>query len=94
MSHGQPGAPPATGVPTQTGSSLNLVAFALSVGALVLAAMTLAAPSVLVIPFTVVCLTLSLLAAATKLPHALLGWVAAVLSAVALMLGIIAAMGG
>lgn len=71
-------------------SSLNLVAFALSVGTLVFAAMTLAAPPVHVIPIITVCLTLSLLGAATKQPHALLGWVAVGLSAVALTLAVIA----
>lgn len=83
---------PAGSEPAQ--SPLNLIVFSLSVGALVLAAVTLSAPSVLVIPIVVVCLTLSLLGAATKQSFALLGWVGAVLCAVALTLGIIAAVSG
>lgn len=71
-------------------SPLNLVMLALSVGAIVIAAMTLSAFSAVVIPFITVCLTLSLLGAATKQPHALLGWIAAGLSAVALVMQIIA----
>lgn len=75
-----------------SGSVLNLVVFALSVGALVLAAMTLTAPLLFTIPIAVVLLTLSLLGAATGQSYALLGWISAVLSAVTLLLGILGAL--
>ena len=71
-------------------SSLNLVMLALSVGLIVLAAMTLAQYASLVIPVTVVCFTLSILGAATKQSHALLGWIATGLCAIALLIEIIA----
>lgn len=76
--------------PRTSSSTLNLVVLALSVGLLVLAAMTLAQYSTVVIPAVVVCLTLSILGAATRQAHALLGWVATGLSAIALMVAVIA----
>ena len=87
-----PAAASASAAPSE--SPLNLIAFSLSVGALVLAAMTLASHTTLVIPLVVVCLTLSLLGAATKQPHALLGWIAALLSAIALTVAVVAAVSG
>ena len=97
----QPAPQPATAQPVAVSptaaapdSPLNLVALALSVGALVLAAMTLAAHLTFVIPIIVVCLTLSLLGAATRQAHALLGWIAAVLCAVALTISVLSAVSG
>ena len=71
-------------------SPLNLIVLSLSVGLIVLAALTLAQFPAVVIPLTVVCLTLSILGAATKQPFALLGWVATGLSAIALAIAVIA----